>query len=59
MLKLILMLVGLAFVACEPEIVRGALDYLNYDGSNEDVLKNLDLHLVSTNTHVYYTQTSA
>lgn len=45
MLSFVLLLFAATGINCEPETVRENLDYFSY-GSNEDALKNLDLHLV-------------
>lgn len=45
MLKLVVLVFTFGAINCEPETVRDNFDYFNY-GANEDVLKNLDLHLV-------------
>lgn len=45
MLELVLLVFSFGVIHCEPETVRDNFDYFNY-GANEDVLKNLDLHLV-------------
>lgn len=45
MLELVLLVFTFGAITCEPETVRDNFDYFNY-GANEDVLKNLDLHLV-------------
>lgn len=46
MLGFVLLVFAFGAIKCEPETVRDNFDYFNY-GANEDVLKNLDLHLVS------------
>lgn len=45
MLLILLFICVIVGINCEPETVRGNFDYFNY-GANDDVLKNLDLHLV-------------
>lgn len=45
MLRLLFLIFALGSINCEPETVRDNFDYFNY-GANEDVLKNLDLHVV-------------
>lgn len=46
MYSLFIIAIIISGVFSEPETVRDNFDYFNY-GSNEDVMKNLDLHLVS------------
>lgn len=58
MLPVIVFILSLTGIYCEPETVRENFDYFSY-GSNDDLLKNLDLHLVSqvhlyTHTHILY-----
>lgn len=52
MLEFVLLVFAFGVIYCEPETVRDNFDYFNY-GANEDVLKNLDLHLV--NKFILYT----
>ena len=58
MLPVLVFVLSLTGIYCEPETVRENFDYFSY-GSNDDLLKNLDLHLVSevhvyTHTHILY-----
>lgn len=46
MLPALVFLLSLTGIYCEPEAVRENFDYFSY-GSSDDLLKNLDLHLVS------------
>lgn len=46
MLPILIYLVALSGVNCEPETVRDNFDYFSY-GNSEDLLKSLDLHMVS------------
>lgn len=46
MLEFVLLVFAFGVIYCEPETVRDNFDYFNY-GANEDVFKNLDLHLVN------------
>lgn len=45
MLAILIYLVALSGVYCEPETVRDNFDYFSY-GNSEDLLKSLDLHMV-------------
>lgn len=46
MLSALVIIFAFTGIHCEPETVRENFDYFSY-GTNEDILKNLDLHLVS------------
>lgn len=45
MLPILIYLVALSAINCEPETVRDNFDYFSY-GNSEDLLKSLDLHMV-------------
>lgn len=47
MLPILIYLVALTGVNCEPETVRDNFDYFSY-GNSDDLLKSLDLHMVGT-----------
>lgn len=47
MLPILIYLVALSGVNCEPETVRDNFDYFSY-GNSDDLLKSLDLHMVGT-----------
>lgn len=45
MLPILIYLIALSGVNCEPETVRENFDYFSY-GNSDDLLKSLDLHMV-------------
>lgn len=47
MVPILIYLVALSGVNCEPETVRENFDYFSY-GNSDDLLKSLDLHMVGT-----------
>lgn len=57
MLEFVLLVFTFGAITCEPETVRDNFDYFNY-GANEEVLKNLDLHLVKKTPVCYATMKS-
>lgn len=46
MVPILLFIVTIGAINCEPETVRDNFDYFNYGTNEDNMLKNLDLHPV-------------